>query len=118
CAASWGSIARRSYRSRGSEKDAIRKAGAPRCQTGRIGSRHGKDGKVTAYIHNYQPLASYLVLVTLSIVVAVLGTVPAVRKSPAVGWLTAVGALVALWLDQKGIDSQPWQAMIRFDGFS
>jgi NADH-quinone oxidoreductase subunit N len=73
---------------------------------------------VNTYIQNYQPLNSYLVLVTLAIVVAVLGTVPAFRKSAAAGWLTAFGALVALCLDQSMRESSPWQGMVRFDGFS
>jgi NADH-quinone oxidoreductase subunit N len=70
------------------------------------------------YIHDYHPLYSYLLLVTLAFVVAVLGTVPALRRVAFGGWLTAFAALAALALDQATSDSSPWQGMIRFDGFS
>src|SRR4051812_2772195 len=73
---------------------------------------------MTVYIHDYRPLYSYLLLVTLAIVVAVLGTVPSLRRTTFAGWLTAFGALAALALDQAAGSSAPWEGMIRFDGFA
>src|SRR5437016_1765578 len=70
------------------------------------------------YILDYQPLYSYLLLTALAIVVAMLGTAPAVRRTSFAGWLTALGAIAALALDQSSTDSAPWEGMIRFDGFS
>lgn len=70
------------------------------------------------YIDTYQPLYSYLLLVALSIVVALLGTYKEFRATASTGWLTALGALAALALDWAGPDSAPWQGLVRFDGFS
>jgi NADH-quinone oxidoreductase subunit N len=69
-------------------------------------------------IPTYQPLVPYMLLVLLAVAVALLDTLPAVRRSAWLGWLTALGALAALGLDFMGPVSAPWQGMLRFDGYS
>ena len=44
--------------------------------------------------------------------------VPAARRSGLFGWTTALGAVVALWLDATGPVSAPWQGFFRFDAYA
>lgn len=69
-------------------------------------------------IPTYQPLLPYAILTALAVVVVLLDTLPAVRRSAWLGWLTALGALAALALDALGPESAPWQGMLRFDGYA
>lgn len=69
-------------------------------------------------ITDYQPLYSYMLLTLLAMVVVLLDTIPKLRGTAYLGWLTALGALVALALDTVAPNSAPWEGMLRFDGYS
>ena len=73
---------------------------------------------MTTYISNYQPIYPYLILVVLAVKVAWLGTVPRFRAAAVSGWITALGALVALAFDWRAPVSAPWEGLVRFDGFA
>jgi len=67
---------------------------------------------------DYTPLIPYTILIVLAIVVALLGTIPAVRAGRWLGCLTAVGALLALYTVSHGSESSPWEGSVRFDSYS
>lgn len=69
-------------------------------------------------ITDYRPLYSYAFLVLLGLFVALLDTFLSRKRAPLLGWLTAIGALIALVLDWHGGDSAPWQGLVVFDSFS
>lgn len=69
-------------------------------------------------MNNYQPLFPYLLLVLVALGVVLLDTVPGLRRTPWLGWLTAVGALGTLLLSSLAHDAAPWQGLIRLDAYS
>lgn len=69
-------------------------------------------------IDSYRIFAPYLLLVVLALGVALLHTVPAARKPGLFGWVTALGALLALWLDATGPLAAPWNGFFRFDAYA
>jgi len=69
-------------------------------------------------IGDFHPFLPYIVLLVVALAVTLLDTFENVRGRSWMGWLTALGAIVAMALDQMGSDSAPWQGMIRFDGYA
>ena len=67
---------------------------------------------------DYRPLAPYALLTILALVIALLGTVPAARRSGALGWITAIGAGLALFISSQSPEATPWLGMLRLDAFS
>lgn len=70
------------------------------------------------YITDYRPLYPYLLLTLLGLFVAVYDAMMGRRQARALGYITAVGAGIAIWLDWMAPASKPWEDALVFDRFS
>jgi NADH-quinone oxidoreductase subunit N len=67
---------------------------------------------------DYRPLYPYFLLTALGLLVAVVDAASRRRTGSWLGWLTALGAGVAIALDWAAPSSAPWTGLVRFDLFT
>jgi NADH-quinone oxidoreductase subunit N len=64
---------------------------------------------------DYRPLYSYFLLTGLGLFVAVAGAIARRRGTSWLGWLTALGAGVAIAFEWFSPETAPWDGLVRFD---
>src|SRR5438552_891999 len=69
-------------------------------------------------ITDYRPLYPYILLTALGLGAALLDAFTKRRGAAYLGWLTAAGAIMALWLNWIAPYGRPWHGIVVFDSFS